>query len=70
MIDTSRKTTTVALMGKAVQFGSYGDVDVLEVRDVSRPVPGADEVLVEFRRHPRAKTQHLRRTFDDEHADG
>jgi hypothetical protein len=70
MIDTSRKTTTVALMGKAVPFGSSGDVDVLEVCDVPRPVPVADEVLVEFRQHPRPETQHPRRTFDDEHADG
>ena len=36
-------------MTKAVQFDSYGDIDVLEVRDVSRPVPGAGEVLVEVR---------------------
>jgi NADPH:quinone reductase-like Zn-dependent oxidoreductase len=36
-------------MAKAVQFDSYGGVDVLEVRDVRRPVPGAGEVLVEVR---------------------
>ena len=36
-------------MPKAVQFDSYGGVDVLEVRDVPRPVPGAGEVLVEVR---------------------
>lgn len=36
-------------MSKAVQFDSYGDVEVLEVRDVPRPVPGAGEVLVEVR---------------------
>jgi len=36
-------------MSKAVQFDSYGGVDVLEVRDVPRPVPGAGEVLVEVR---------------------
>src|SRR6478672_8991184 len=36
-------------MTKAVQFDSYGGVDVLEVRDVSRPVPGVGEVLVEVR---------------------
>src|SRR5258705_842709 len=34
---------------KAVQFDSYGGIDVLEVRDVPRPVPGAGEVLVEVR---------------------
>jgi NADPH:quinone reductase-like Zn-dependent oxidoreductase len=34
---------------KAVQFDSYGGIDVLEVRDVPRPVPGASEVLVEVR---------------------
>src|SRR5258708_38040787 len=36
-------------MPKAVQFDSYGGVDVLEVRDLPRPVPAADEVLVEVR---------------------
>jgi NADPH:quinone reductase-like Zn-dependent oxidoreductase len=36
-------------MPKAVQFDSYGGIDVLQVRDVPRPVPGADEVLVEVR---------------------
>src|SRR6476659_4560983 len=36
-------------MSKAVQFDSYGDVDVLEVRDVTRPVPAAGEVLVEIK---------------------
>jgi NADPH:quinone reductase-like Zn-dependent oxidoreductase len=36
-------------MGKAVQFDAYGGVDVLEVRDVPRPIPGAGEVLVEVR---------------------
>ena len=36
-------------MTKAVRFDSYGGVDVLEVRDVPRPVPGAGEVLVEVR---------------------
>ena len=36
-------------MSKAVQFDSYGGIDVLEVRDVPRPVPEAGEVLVEVR---------------------
>ena len=36
-------------MTKAVQFDSYGGVDVLEVRNVPRPVPGAGEVLVEVK---------------------
>ena len=36
-------------MSKAVRFDSYGDVDVLEVRDVPRPVPGAGEALVEVK---------------------
>ena len=36
-------------MPKAVQFDSYGGVDVLEVREVPRPVPEAGEVLVEVR---------------------
>src|ERR1700692_287996 len=34
-------------MSKAVQFDSYGGIDVLEVRDVPRPVPAASEVVVE-----------------------
>jgi NADPH:quinone reductase-like Zn-dependent oxidoreductase len=33
-------------MSRAVQFDEYGDVDVLEVRDVPQPVPAAEEVLV------------------------
>ena len=33
-------------MSKAVQFENYGDIDVLEVRDVPRPSPGRGEVLV------------------------
>src|SRR5712671_4882711 len=36
-------------MTKAVQFDSYGGIDVLQVRDVPPPVPGAGEVLVEVR---------------------
>jgi NADPH:quinone reductase-like Zn-dependent oxidoreductase len=33
-------------MTKAVRFDAYGDIDVLEVRDVPRPVPADGEVLV------------------------
>jgi NADPH:quinone reductase-like Zn-dependent oxidoreductase len=33
-------------MPLAVQFDEYGDIDVLEVRDVPRPQPGPGEVLV------------------------
>lgn len=33
-------------MGTAVQFDSYGDIDVLEVREVPTPTPGEGEVLV------------------------
>ena len=33
-------------MSKAVQFDSYGGIDVLEVRDVPKPAPGAGGVLV------------------------
>src|ERR1700741_2731017 len=40
---------TVSLMPKAVQFDSYGSIEVLEVRDVPRPVPGPGEVLVEVK---------------------
>src|SRR5258708_11402532 len=36
-------------MTKAVQFDSYGGLEVLEVRDVPRPVPVDGEVLVEVR---------------------
>jgi D-arabinose 1-dehydrogenase-like Zn-dependent alcohol dehydrogenase len=36
-------------MSKAVQFDSYGSIDVLQVRDVPRPVPGVGEVLVEVK---------------------
>ena len=34
---------------RAVQFDHYGDVDVLEVRDLPDPQPAAGEVLVEVR---------------------
>jgi NADPH:quinone reductase-like Zn-dependent oxidoreductase len=33
-------------MSKAVRFKEYGGIDVLEVVDVERPVPGDDQVLV------------------------
>jgi NADPH:quinone reductase-like Zn-dependent oxidoreductase len=36
-------------MPKAVRFDGYGGVDVLEVRDVPRPVPGPGQVLVQVR---------------------
>jgi NADPH:quinone reductase-like Zn-dependent oxidoreductase len=34
---------------KAVRFDRYGGVDVLEVREVPRPAPGAGEVLVQVK---------------------
>lgn len=34
---------------RAVQFDTYGGVEVLQVRDVPRPVPGPGQVLVEVR---------------------
>jgi NADPH:quinone reductase-like Zn-dependent oxidoreductase len=34
---------------KAVQFDGYGGVEVLEVREVARPEPGPDQVLVAVR---------------------
>lgn len=34
---------------RAVRFDEYGDVDVLDVRDVPRPVPTGGEVLVEVK---------------------
>jgi len=36
-------------MPRAVRFDEYGGVDVLEVRDVPRPVPGPGQVLVRVR---------------------
>jgi NADPH:quinone reductase-like Zn-dependent oxidoreductase len=36
-------------MSKAVKFDQYGGIDVLEVRDVPRPVPGEGRVLVEVK---------------------
>ena len=36
-------------MPKAVQFDKYGGIEVLEVRDVPRPVPATGEVLVEVK---------------------
>ena len=42
-------------MSKAVQFDRYGDSEVLDVRDLPTPGPGADGVLV--RSAPRASTR-------------
>ena len=36
-------------MPRAVQFDRYGEIDVLEVREVERPVAGAGQVLVRVR---------------------
>jgi NADPH:quinone reductase-like Zn-dependent oxidoreductase len=36
-------------MPKAVQFDKFGDVNVLEVRELPRPVPSAGEVLVQVK---------------------
>jgi NADPH:quinone reductase-like Zn-dependent oxidoreductase len=36
-------------MPKAVQFDKYGGVDVLQVREVPRPVPGPGQVLVQVK---------------------
>lgn len=36
-------------MSRAVQFDEYGGIDVLQVRDVPRPVPAEGEVLVQVR---------------------
>ena len=36
-------------MPKAVRFDNYGGVDVLNVVDVPRPVPGPGRVLVQVR---------------------
>src|SRR4051812_397990 len=45
-IDIMRRNGAMPL---AVQFDEYGDIDVLEVRDVARPQPGPGEVLVRVR---------------------
>src|SRR5262245_27429574 len=47
--NNSPAIAVVAGMGKAVQFDTYGGIDVLEVRDVPKPAPGAGEVLVEVK---------------------
>jgi NADPH:quinone reductase len=36
-------------MSRAVRFDDYGGIEVLEVRDVARPEPGPDQVLVAVR---------------------
>src|SRR4051795_6491027 len=36
-------------MSKAVRFDDYGGIEVLEVREVARPEPGRDQVLVAVR---------------------
>jgi hypothetical protein len=36
-------------MSKTVRFDNYGGIEVLEVRDVARPEPGPDQVLVAVR---------------------
>jgi NADPH:quinone reductase-like Zn-dependent oxidoreductase len=36
-------------MSRAVRFDAYGDIDVLQLRDVPRPVPREGEVLVEVK---------------------
>jgi NADPH:quinone reductase-like Zn-dependent oxidoreductase len=36
-------------MPKAVRFDQYGDIDVLQVVDVERPVPGPEQVLVQIK---------------------
>src|ERR1700760_3347850 len=45
----SKRRTGTLPMPKAVQFDRYGDLDVLEVRDVPRPIPAAGEVLVQVK---------------------
>ena len=39
----------VADVSRAVQFDGYGDIDVLEVREVPRPEPSDGQVLVEVK---------------------
>src|ERR1700704_988221 len=47
--NNSRLLAVIAPMSKAVQFDRYGEADVLEVRDVPKPVSAAGEVLVEVK---------------------
>lgn len=44
--NSSRAAPVLTVMTKAVRFDRYGDIDVLDVRDVERPQPEAGEVLV------------------------
>lgn len=39
-------------MSVAVRFDEYGDVDVLKVVEVARPVPGPGQVLVKVMAEP------------------
>jgi NADPH:quinone reductase-like Zn-dependent oxidoreductase len=41
--------TEGAEMAKAVRYGQYGGIEVLQVAEVSRPVPGRGQVLVQVR---------------------
>ena len=45
---TGRSATRTSSI-KAVRFDDYGGIEVLEVRDVARPEPGPDQVLVAVR---------------------
>ena len=36
-------------MSRAVQYDTYGDIDVLQIREVPRPVPGPGQILVAVR---------------------
>src|SRR5437588_5501034 len=47
--NNSPALAVLAVMVKAVQFDSYGGIEVLEVRDVLKPVPAAGQVLVELK---------------------
>ena len=39
-------------MPRAVRFDGYGDIDVLKVVEVPRPVPGSGQVLVHQMQRP------------------
>src|SRR5689334_23582203 len=43
------RMSVIGKMSRAVQFDEYGGIDVLQVRDVPRPVPAAGEVLVQVK---------------------
>jgi NADPH:quinone reductase-like Zn-dependent oxidoreductase len=46
---TRRSPTEGAAMPRALKFSQHGDIDVLEVVEIQRPVPGPGQVLVRMK---------------------